>query len=168
MLLIICVIIIIISTVQIGVQLFSEFLERVIPDYYMIPSQHFSDKEKNGDDDKVTEAIWCQSSNDVIGTWYYPNNTQVVLFTETTIDGVNTFSGPGPIFSASFIGQIGLLRDRDSETPLTSGFEGLYKCIIDGKTLVVGVYDTSTYNDNSELMISCVVIIIIIIYHFIL
>ena len=41
-----------------------------------------------------------------------------------------------------------LLRDEDSTTPITSDYEGLYKCIIDDRTLVVGVYDTSTYNHN--------------------
>ena len=38
-----------------------------------------------------------------------------------------------------------LLRDEDSTTPITSDYDGLYKCIIDDRTLVVGVYDTSTY-----------------------
>ena len=51
-----------------------------------------------------------------------------------------------------------ILRDEDSTTPITSDYEGLYKCIIANRTLVVGVYNTSTYNDNSDLMISCVVI----------
>ena len=39
-------------------------------------------------------------------------------------------------------------RDEDSTTPITSDYEGLYKCVIDNRTLAVGVYNTSTYNNN--------------------
>ena len=72
----------------------------------------------------------------------------------------NNYNGPDPIFqSDEHFPHTVLLWDEDSSTPITSDYEGLYKCIIDDRTLVVGVYNTSTYNDNSELMMSCVVIV---------
>ena len=104
------------------------------------------------------------------GTFYYPNGTNVVVYTGTFNHGrtENDYSGPDPIFQTNEqLTRTVLLKDEDSTTPITSDYEGLYKCIIDDKTLVVGVYNTSTYNDNSELMMSCVVIVYNISLHFI-
>ena len=144
--------------------MWAEYLELVLPDYYMIPSQHFPDTEKDGDgNDRFIEGICCmhymQSNR---GTFYYPNDTEVVVYTGTfNFERTeNNYNGPDPIFQTNeqLVYTI-LLRDEDSTTPITSDYEGLYKCIIDDRTLVVGVYNTSTYNNNSELMRSCVVIV---------
>ena len=144
--------------------MWAEYLELVLPDYYMITSQNFPDIEKNESTkkDRFIEGIWClHYMSHTYGTFYYPNGTKVVVYTRTFNYGrtENNYTGPDPIFQTDKqLTHTVLLRDKDSTTPITSDYEGLYKCIIDNRTLVVGVYDTSTYNDNSELM-SCVVIL---------
>ena len=139
--------------------LWAEYLELVLPDYYMIPSQSFRDNEKDGDNDSFIEGIWClHYMPQIYGTFYYPNGTKVAIFNFLRTE--NNYTGPDPIFQTDDqLNYTVLLRDEDSTTPITSDYEGLYKCIIDNRTLVVGVYNTSTYNNNSELMISCVVIV---------
>ena len=146
--------------------MWAEYLELVLPDYYMITSQNFPDTEKGGDgNDRFIEGIWClHYLNPFYGTFYYPNGTKVVVYTGTFNHErtENDYNGPDPIFQTDeqFRYTV-LLRDEDSTTPVTSNYEGLYKCIIDNRKLVVGVYNTSTYNDNSKLMMSCVVIVYI-------
>ena len=151
--------------------MWAEYLELVLPDYYMITSQQFPDTEKDGDDDSFIEGIWClHYMSNTYGTFYYPNGTEVVVWTGIFSNGrkTNDYTGPDPIFQTNEqLTHTVLLRDEDSTTPITSDYEGLYKCIIDDRTLVVGVYNTSTYNDNSELMMSCVVIVYNISLHFI-
>ena len=138
----------------------------------MIPSQHFPDIEKDGDgNDRFPEGIWClHHIQHIFGTFYYPNGTEVIVYTGKFMNNRrdNLYTGPDPIFQTDeqFTHTV-LFRDEDSTTPITSDYEGLYKCIIDNRTLVVGVYNTSTYNDNSELMMSCVVIVYNISLHFI-
>ena len=137
----------------------------------MITSQQFPDIEKDGDGDKHPEGIWCiHHIDNTYETFYYPNGTKVVVFNGTFSGNkkTNNYTGPDPIFQTNqqFAHTV-LLRDEDSTTPITSDYEGLYKCIIDNRTLVVGVYDTSTYNDSSELMMTCVVIVYNISLHFI-
>ena len=137
----------------------------------MIPSQNFPDTESTEDGDRFIEGIWClHHMPQVYGTFYYPNGTEVAVYTGAfSMDRrTNDYTGPDPIFQTDeqLVNTI-LLRDEDSTTPITSDYEGLYKCIIDNRTLVVGVYDTSTYNDNSELMMSYVVIVYNISLHFI-
>ena len=131
----------------------------------MITSQNFPDTEKGGDVDRFIEGIWClHYVKYTYGTFYYPNGTEVVVYTGTFphFRKTNDYTGPDPIFQTDEqLTHTVLLRDEDSTTPITSDYEGLYKCIIDNRTLVVGVYDTSTYNDNSELMMSYVVIVYI-------
>ena len=151
--------------------MWSEYLELVLPDYYMIPSQHFLDIEKEGDGDKIIEGIWClHYMSDVYGTFYYPNGTKVAVYTGEFHNNMQTndYNEPDPIFQTNeqFTHTV-LSRDEDSTTPIISDYEGLYKCIIDNRTLVVGVYNISTYNDNSELTMSCVVIVYNISLHFI-
>ena len=155
------------------VHLWAEYLEKVLPDYYMITSQNIPDTEKveDTDNDRFIEGIWCQYyMNLFYGTFYYPNGTKVVVFNGTfnTPRTENDYTGPDPIFqTAEQLTSTVLLWDEDSTTPITSDYEGLYKCIIDDRTLVVGVYNTSTYNANSELMMSCVVIVYNISLHFV-
>ena len=151
--------------------LWAEYLELVLPDYYMITSQQFPDTERPEDSDRFIEGVWClHYMSQIYGTFYYPNGTKVVVFTGTFSGDrtTNTYSAPDPIFQTNEqLTYTVLLRDKDSTTPITSDYEGLYKCIIDNRTLVVGVYRKSTYNDNSELMMSCVVIVYNISLHFI-
>ena len=152
------------TIIIIVVHLWAEYLELVLPDYYMISSEFFSDIESDDDEDRFVEGIWClHYITNTYGTFYYPNGTKVVVYTGTFSykRKKNNYSGPDPVFQTDEqLTHTVLLRDVGSATPraLTSGYEGLYKCIIDDRTLVVGVYDNSTYNDNSELMMSCVVI----------
>ena len=162
-----------ILNIIIVVHLWAEYLELVLPDYYMITSQHFPDIEKDEvtNKDRFIEGIWCmhymQSNR---GTFYYPNGTKVAVYTGTfNFERTeNSYSGPDPIFQTNDqLTHTVLLRDEDSKPPITSNYEGLYKCIIDHRILVVGVYDTSTYNANSELMMNCVVIVFNILLHFI-
>ena len=153
--------------------MWAEYLELILPDYYMITSQNILDIEKNEvtDNDRFIKGIWClHNMMRTFGTFYYPNGTEVAVLTGTfSNDGTtNTYSGPDPIFQTDeqFTYTV-LLRDEDSTTPIASDYEGLYRCIIDDRTLVVGVYNTSTYNNNSELIMSCVVIVYNISLHFI-
>ena len=127
-----------------GVQLYLPYVNKTIPDYSMIYAGQFFDVDQNNDG--TNDALWCQSANNGsdIGVWYYPNDTQVPLFTGNFTDG------PSPLFSKQFNGQIALARNG----PL-SGIEGLYTCIIPdengvNQTLVVGVYRTSAYNSSSK------------------
>ena len=151
--------------------MWAEYLEKVLPDYYMITSQQFPDTEKDGDGDSFIEGIWClHYMSNINGTFYYPNGTKVAVYTGGFHNKMqrNDYTGPDPIYQTDKqLTHTVLLRDENSTTPITSDYEGLYKCIIDNRTLVVGVYNTSTYNDNSELMMSCVVIVYNISLHFI-
>ena len=129
-----------------GVQLYLPYVNKVIPDYSMIYAGQFYNIDQNHDG--TNDALWCQSANNDsdIGVWYYPNGTQVPLFTGAFDDS----SAPSPLFSKRFNGQIALARRAG-----LAGIEGLYTCIISdengvNQTLVVGVYTDSTYNNNSK------------------
>ena len=108
----------------------------------------------NDDSDNTVDALWCQSANNGsdIGLWYYPNGTQVPLFTGNF--DINN-AAPSPVFSKRLTGQIALARKAS-----ILGNEGLYTCIIPdengvNRTLVVGVYRGATYNDNGQWLSSC-------------
>ena len=114
----------------------------------MIYAGQFYNVDQNEDSNNINDALWCQSANDGsdIGLWYYPNGTQVPLFT----GAFDNNSVPIPIFSKRFTGQIALARSGG-----LSGIEGLYTCIIPdengvNQTLVVGVYRGTTYNSNGQ------------------
>ena len=131
-----------------GVQLYLPYVNKTIPDYSMIYAAQFYDVDQNNDPNNTNDALWCQSANSGsdIGVWYYPNGTQVPLFTGAFTD----VSAPSPLFSKRFNGQIALARKAG-----LAGVEGLYTCIIPdengvNQTLVVGAYRTNTYNDNSK------------------
>ena len=129
-----------------GVQLYLPYVNKIIPDYSMIYAGQFYNVDQNNDANNIIDALWCQSANSGsdIEVWYYPNGTQVPLFTGAIEDG------PSPLFSKRFNGQIALARRAG-----LSGIEGLYTCIIPdengvNQTLVVGVYTNSAYNDSSK------------------
>ena len=103
----------------------------------------------DGNSDGTNDALWCQSANNSsdIGLWYYPNGTQVPLFTGSL--SINN-GPPSPLFSKRFTGQIALARIAG-----LSGYEGLYTCIIPdengvNQTLVVGAYGNSAYSINGQ------------------
>ena len=129
-----------------GVQLYLPYEDETIPDYSMIYAGQFYGDDQ--DTDGTNDGLWCQSANNGsdIGVWYYPNGTQVPLFTGALDDT----SAPRPLFSKRFNGQIALARREG-----LAGIEGLYTCIIPNEnganqTLVVGAYRTNTYNNNSK------------------
>ena len=113
----------------------------------MIYGGQFTHVDKNSDD--IVDALWCQSANNGsdIGLWYYPNGTQVPLFTGNF--GINN-NAPSPLFSKRFTGQIALARNRGLPKN-----EGLYTCIIPdengvNQTLVVGAYGNFDYSRNGQ------------------
>uniref|UniRef100_A0A1X7VS00 Uncharacterized protein n=1 Tax=Amphimedon queenslandica TaxID=400682 RepID=A0A1X7VS00_AMPQE len=96
-------------------------------------------------DDGIVDALWCQSSDpEAVGTWYFPNDTEVPTF-----DGeFGNDSAPRPVFAKSFDGQVALARREG-----LLGYEGLYKCVISdenrvNQTLVAGIYRTRVYKAN--------------------
>ena len=112
----------------------------------MIYGGQFFDVDKNNDN--ISDALWCQSANNGsnIGLWYYPDGTQVLLFT----GNFNQYNLPSPLFSKRFTGQIALARKVG-----IGGYEGLYTCIIPdengvNQTLVIGAYGNSAYNKNGQ------------------
>ena len=129
-----------------GVQLYLPYVNKIIPDYSMIYAGQFYDVDLNKDG--INDALWCQSANSGsdIGVWYYPNDTQIPLFTGAFDDS----SAPKPLFIKKFNGQIALARRAG-----LFDVEGLYTCIIPdengvNQTLVVGAYLTDAYNTNSK------------------
>ena len=105
----------------------------------MIYAGQFHNGDQN--DDGSDDALWCQSANNgsSIGLWYYPNGTQVPVFTENS---------QIVIFSKKFKGQIALARKKGIRD-----YQGLYTCIIPdengvNQTLVVGIYTNHAYSIN--------------------
>ena len=131
---------------MIGVQLYLPYQNKIIPDFSLLHAGQFYNVDINYND--INDALWCQSANNSfdIGLWYYPNGTQVPLFTGAFDDS----SAPSPIFSKRFTGQIALARKKS-----LSDYEGLYTCIIPdengvNQTLVVGIYTNYAYNINGQ------------------
>ena len=118
------------------VQLYLASESTTITNFFMIKSSQFANIDNNND--SIVDALWCQSAKHSynIGLWYFPNGSQVPLFT----GNFGNTSAPSPVFSKQFMGQVALAR----KTGL-AGYEGLYQCIIPDKngannTLVVGIY----------------------------
>ena len=137
----------IVNKLDVGVQLYLPYEDRIIPDYSMIYASQFYDIDQNNDVNNINDALWCQSANNGanIGVWYYPNRNEVPLFDGAFGDN----SAPSPVYSKRFRGQIALARSGR-----LSWHEGLYKCIIPDEngvdqTLVVGAYTDTRYNNNS-------------------
>ena len=113
----------------------------------MIYGGQFFDVDVNSDG--TSDVLWCQSANNGsnIGLWYYPNGTQVPLFTGNF--SINN-GAPSPVFSKRFTGQIALARNGS-----IISYGGLYTCIIPdengvNQTLVIGAYRGTTYNSNGQ------------------
>ena len=111
----------------------------------MIYAGQFYNSIRNGD--SIVDALWCQSANSGsnIGLWYYPNGTQVPLFT----GNIAQSNAPSTVFSKRFTGQIVLARTRG-----LSVYEGLYTCINSdengvNQTLVV-IYTNCVYSINGQ------------------
>ena len=135
-------------TIYIGVRLYLPLESRELQTYSIISAEMFYDKDHSTTDtssDGIVDALWCQSSDpEAVGTWYFPNNTEVPTF-----DGeFGNDSAPRPVFAKSFDGQVALARREG-----LLGYEGLYKCVIpdeDGvnQTLVAGIYRARFYKAN--------------------
>ena len=81
--------------------LWAEYLELVLPDYYMITSQNFPDTESDDDEDRFIEGIWClHYMSHIYGAFYYPNGTKVVVYTGTFnyARTENNYNGPDPVY----------------------------------------------------------------------
>ena len=88
----------------IDVYLWAEYLELVLPNYYMITSQHFPDYESSDDKDRFIEGIWClHYVKNTYGTFYYPNGTKVAVFTGTFNYARRENNYTGPDMSLHFI-----------------------------------------------------------------
>ena len=128
--------------------MYQSYEDKKIPDFSMIYEKLFYDMGENNNPHKTIDALWCQSANNRsnIGLWYYPNGTQVPLFTGSFFNN----SAPSPLFSKRLTGQIALAKKSG-----LSGCEGLYTCIIPdengvNQTLVVGIYTNHAYNINGQ------------------
>ena len=124
-----------------------------ITNFSMIATGLFHDKDIDGpggavgvisDSDGQNDGLWCQSSHDqsMIGTWYYPNGTEVARVESSPIYSNNTPTG-----------QIGLLRRGG-----LAGIEGLYRCVIPNEegvdqTLYVAAYGNDEFNINGKLVL---------------
>ena len=103
--------------------------------------------------DGQNDGLWCQSSlnENMIGTWYLPNGTEVSRVEASPLYSNNTPTG-----------QIGLLRNggiSPTGNPPAVGYEGLYRCVIPNEegvnqTLYVAVYTNNEINRDDGKFIS--------------
>ena len=124
---------------------------RTLPNHAMVSADQFRVDDRDPMDG-ISDAIWCQAAPSlgrVHYQWYGPGGLPVLL--NTTLANTSAITN-----STTFVvlddKQVGLAR------PIGIGIgnnEGLYQCVITEEngtqhTLVVGVYKTGTYNQNSE------------------
>ena len=135
-----------------GVRLFLGEENVTISNFSMIAAGLFHDFDIDrpggsiggiGGPDGQNDGLWCQSSLDqsMIGTWFFPNGTEVPLGSRNPLFANNT-----PI------GQIGLLRNG------VANVEGLYSCVIPtekkvDQTLYVAVYFNTEFSNNGKLIV---------------
>ena len=104
--------------------------------------------------DGISDAIWCQAAPSlgvVHYQWYGPGGLDDPVELTTTLSNASEISE-----STTFVvvedDQVGLARPSG---PGIGDNEGFYQCVITVNeirhTLVVGVYKTSSYNNNSKL-----------------
>ena len=131
-----------------GVRLFLGEENITIANFSMIAAGRFHDKDidgpggaigDNSGGDGQNDGLWCQSSleQSMIGTWYFPNGTEVSL-----VDTPPLYSNNTPT------GQIGLLRKGG-----IANIQGLYRCVIANEegvdqTLYVAAYGNDEFNIN--------------------
>ena len=129
-----------------------------IANFSMIAARDFHDKDIDGpgpdnpmgtdysDADDQNDGLWCQSSLDesMIGTWYFPNGTEVLRVEASPLYSNNTPTG-----------QIGLLRRGG-----IASIQGLYRCVIANEervnqTLYVAAYGNKDFdNDTSKFLLN--------------
>ena len=125
-----------------------------IANFSMIATGLFHDKDIDGPggavgvtsgSDGQNDGLWCQSSlnENMIGTWYLPNGTEVSHVEASPLYSNNTPTG-----------QIGLLRNEG-----IAGVEGLYRCVIPNEegvnqTLYVAAYGNGEFNKDDGKFIS--------------
>ena len=124
-------------------------MSRAIPNYAMIASRDFADRDagsvglnNTGQLDGLNDGLWCQSAMNVsdIGSWKLPNGNAVSDDLEFD-----------PIHMANRPGQVGLLRSAGIGI---SPYQGIYKCTIPDEngvdqTLVVWAAGNAAYDGNS-------------------
>ena len=120
--------------------MYVEYNNMSYPNNSMIPANHFH--RDNTSNDGLNDTLWCQSAKNEydIGVWYNPNGTQV-----------STVDDSSPLYSTHMLGQIGLYHDV-----WLNNSEGIYTCVIQdecnvNQTLTIALYNTNTYENNSEL-----------------
>ena len=139
------------SGYYLGVRLFLGEENVTISNFSMIAAGlfHDSDRDRPGGAIDVTsgsdgqnDGLWCQSSlnENMIGTWYYPNGTEV-----SRLESSPLYSNSTPT------GQIGLLR-----TGGLAGIQGLYSCVIPSEervnqTLYVAAYGNADFGNYGKL-----------------
>ena len=133
-----------------------------IANFSMIAAGHIHDSDRDrpggaisfsSSPDGQNDGLWCQSSlnENMIGTWYLPNGTEVSRVEASPLYSNNTPTG-----------QIGLLRNGGiSPTGYrpTIGYEGLYRCVIPNEegvnqTLYVTTYGNGEFNKDDGKFIS--------------
>ena len=141
-----------------GVRLFLGEENIIIANFSMIAAGLFHDKDIDSPggavgvtsgSDGQNDGLWCQSSlnENTIGTWYFPDGTEVSRVKASPLYSNNTPTG-----------QIGLLRNGG-----IASIQGLYRCVIANgegvnQTLYVAAYgngefgkDTGTFMLNFHL-----------------
>ena len=132
-----------------GVRLFLGEENITIANFSMIAAREFHDKDinrpgpdnSNDNTDGQNDGLWCQSSlnESMIGTWYFPNGTEVPLGSGRPLFANNTPTG-----------QIGLLRNDG-----IASIQGLYTCVIPNgegvnQTLYVAAYGTGEFDNTGK------------------
>ena len=124
-----------------------------IANFSMIATGLFHDSDIDGPGGAISfssgpdgqnDGLWCQSSlnENMIGTWYLPNGTEVSRVEASPLYSNNTPTG-----------QIGLLRRGG-----LAGIQGLYRCVIPNEgvnqTLYVATYGNDEFNKDDGKFIS--------------
>ena len=128
-----------------GVRLFLGEENITIANFSMIAARQFHDTDQDSpgspDTDDQNDGLWCQSSLDqsMIGTWYFPNGTDVSRVEVSPLYSNNTPTG-----------QIGLLRNQG-----IASIQGLYRCVIANEegvnqTLYVAAYGNGEFDNNGK------------------
>ena len=149
-----CNVLMFLVIIILGVRLFLGEENVTIANFSMIAAGLFHDKDIDGPggsigvtngSDGQNDGVWCQSSlnESMIGTWYYPNGTEVSRVESSPLYSNNTPTG-----------QIGLLRNGG-----IAAIQGLYKCVIPNEegvnqTLYVTTYGNGEYYKDDGKFIS--------------